>query len=89
MKVTFREEIEARKAWHKNMYCPRCNEGKYKIHHQMEPETYNNWWVECENCGYEGYHSPEREIAIARWKQAHNDTPELDYDPKDWPPGLI
>ena len=70
MKVTFMEEIEARHAWFANMYCPQCNEGRYKIHHQLKPEVSNAWWLECENCGFESYPSPTREIAIARWKQA-------------------
>ena len=70
MKVTFMEEIEARKAWFGNMYCPQCNEGIYRIHHQLKPETSSAWWIECSNCGFESYPSPSREIAIARWKQA-------------------
>ena len=70
MKVTFIEEIEAHKAWLGNMYCPQCDEGTYKIHHQLEPMTRAGWWLECPNCGFESYPSPSREIAIARWKQA-------------------
>ena len=70
MKVIFMEEIEARKAWFGNMYCPQCNEGIYRIHHQLKPETSSAWWIECSNCGFESYPSPSREIAIARWKQA-------------------
>ena len=70
MKVTFIEEIEARRAWRANMYCPQCDEGTYKIHHQLKPESSHAWWLECCNCGFESYPSPSREIAIARWKQA-------------------
>lgn len=73
MKVTFVEEIEAHHAWLVNMYCPICNEGTYKIHHQLQPETSSAWWVECPNCGFESYPSPSREIAISRWKNTHGD----------------
>lgn len=64
------EEIEAKKAWSNRMLCPQCNEFKYKIHHQLQPETSSSWWLECENCGFESYPSSSREIAIAHWKQA-------------------
>ena len=70
MKITTFEEIEAHRAWFGNMYCPQCNEGTYRIHHQIMPETSSAWWLECPNCGFESYPSPSREIAIARWKQA-------------------
>ena len=69
MKVTMMEEIEARKAWFDSMYCSECGEGRYKIHHQLQPEIPNCWWIECENCGHESFPSPSRDIAIARWKQ--------------------
>ena len=72
MKVTFIEEIEAHKAWRYIMSCPLCNEFKYKIHHQLEPQTSSCWWLECENCGYTSYPSPSREIAITRWQRAHS-----------------
>ena len=71
MKVTFIEEIEARKAWSYKMTCPQCDEFKYKIHHQLEPQTSRGWWLECCNCGFESYPSPTRDIAIARWKNGH------------------
>lgn len=71
MKVTMMEEIEARKAWHAKMFCPQCDSFHYRIHHQLEPETSSAWWIECGECGYESYPSPSREIAILRWKQAH------------------
>ena len=41
----------------------------YRIHHQLQPEIPNCWWIECENCGHESFPSPTRDIAIARWKQ--------------------
>lgn len=69
MKITFIDEIEARKAWSNKMCCPKCDEYKYNIHHQLKPEEKDGWWVECPNCGWEGPHSPDREIAIIRWKQ--------------------
>ena len=68
MKVTFMEEIEARKAWFGNMYCPCCDEGLYKSHHQLEPKVSDCWWIECENCGFETTPASTREYAIARWK---------------------
>ena len=69
MKVISIEEIEVHKAWRQCMGCAQCNELKYSIHHQTEPEEPDNWWVQCPNCGHEGPHSPSREIAIARWRQ--------------------
>ena len=69
MKITFIEEIEARKAWHESMACPQCAELKYNIHHQLKPETPNTWWIECLNCGFEVAPSPSRKIAILRWKK--------------------
>lgn len=69
MKVTFLEELESRVAFGRKMFCPNCGAHGYIIHHQLEPETSNAWWIECEECGAEGFPSPSREIAIARWKQ--------------------
>ena len=69
MKVSFMEEIETRRAWFDSMYCSECGEGYYKIHHQLQPETSNCWWLECENCGHESESAPTRDMAIARWKQ--------------------
>ena len=69
MKITFEEEIESRKAWFDSMYCSKCDEGIYSIHHQLLPKTGDCWWVECENCGHTCATSPSRAIAIARWKQ--------------------
>ena len=68
MKVTFMEEIEARKAWFDSMYCSVCGEGYYRIHHQLQPPTLDGWWLECENCEHESIAAPTREAAIARWK---------------------
>ena len=70
MKVTYMEEIEARHAWFANMYCPQCDEGTYKIHHQLKPEVAEAWWLECCNCGFESTPAPSREIAIMRWRNA-------------------
>lgn len=69
MKVTFVEEIEAHKAWRKSMACPCCGEPKYNIHHQLQPEEIDCWWVACPECEHEGPPSLTKEIAIARWKQ--------------------
>ena len=75
MKITFTEEIEARRAWLGNMYCPKCVCGKYNIHHQLEPVITECWWIECPECGHESLHVPTREIAIMEW-QGEN---EADY----------
>lgn len=69
MKITFMEEIEAHKAWFNSMICAQCNGENYRIHHQLQPEISNAWWLECTNCGHESSPSPSKEIAIARWKQ--------------------
>lgn len=69
MQVSFIEEIEPHKAWREKMACPKCNELKYDIHHQLEPVTTDSWWIACPNCGYESPQSPDKDIAIARWKQ--------------------
>ena len=69
MKITFIEEIESRHAWLGNMYCPKCICGKYKIHHQLKPQTENSWWVECDECEHEGPAAPSRELAIKGWQE--------------------
>lgn len=69
MKVVFLEEIEEHKAWTNKMCCSKCNEFKYKIHHQVSPEITEAWWVECANCGHESLSMPSRELAIDRWKK--------------------
>ena len=71
MKVTFIEELESKHAWRASMYCPQCDEGKYTIHHQFQPWP-DEWWISCDNCGYELDHSPTRETTIMRWKGAHH-----------------
>ena len=68
MKVTFIEEIEARHAWRECMYCSKCDNGTYRIHHQTMPYVDEPWWVECASCGHEGKPSVTREGAINRWK---------------------
>lgn len=67
MKVTFMEEIETHHAWREKMYCYQCDCGKYNIHHQLEPEIGNCWWIECVNCGHESIHAPTRAMAIEFW----------------------
>jgi len=67
MKVTFVEEIEARHAWREKMYCSRCTSGKYNIHHQLQPEIGNCWWLECAECKYESKSAPTRALAIKQW----------------------
>lgn len=71
MKVTYYEELEARKAWRNCMYCPKCDGYKYTIHQQLHPITRVAWWVQCDNCGYESMHCYSREEAIAHWKKSH------------------
>lgn len=69
MKVTYLEELESRTALSRKMYCPKCGSHCYCIHHQLRPHELEEWWIECEECKYEGAGAPSREIAIARWKQ--------------------
>lgn len=72
MKVTFVEELEARRAWSAAMCCPECDDYHYIIHHQTYPETSMAWWISCNNCGFEGEPGPIKEVAIGRWKQERN-----------------
>ena len=69
MKVTFVEKIENRTAFSRKMYCPGCGAHEYEIVEQLEPANFTPWFVRCPQCGYEGYESPTRDIAVARWKQ--------------------
>lgn len=69
MKVTFMEEIEAKHAWRECMYCPKCDSGTYRIHHQLKPETSDCWWIACPECGHESSPAPTREFAIKRWQR--------------------
>ncbi len=68
MKITFMEEIEARRAWRECMACPRCDELKFNIHHQTSPQTYNDWWVSCPNCDFTADAAPTRKLALQNWK---------------------
>lgn len=68
MKVTYVEEIEAKRAWRSCMGCAQCGELKFDIHHQVQPEILESWWVECPNCGHEGCHTLSRDAAITWWK---------------------
>ena len=79
MKVTYLERIERRTAFSRKMYCPSCGSHSYEIvcSNKIEQNKYGQyidtntteWFVRCQDCGAEGYASPSREIAIARWKQ--------------------
>lgn len=69
MKVTYVERIERRTAFSRKMYCPACGGHEYEIVEQLEPHTETPWKVRCYQCGAEGFESPARDIAIARWKQ--------------------
>ena len=68
MKITFTEEIEARRAWLGNMYCSQCVCGKYNIHHQLFPVTKNDWWISCPECEHESAPASSREQAILNWQ---------------------
>ena len=67
MKVTFTEELESKTAIDRKKYCAKCGSRRYCIHHRLQPEP-TSWWVECEECGFEGYEGPTRDIALARWR---------------------
>ena len=69
MKITFIEEIEARRAWRDCMGCMKCGELKFDIHHQIQPKVGDCWWVQCPNCGHESTHAPSRNTAIVWWKK--------------------
>ena len=69
MKVTYLERIERRTAFSRKMYCHECGGHEYEIVEQLEPATPTPWKVRCFQCGTEGFESPARDIAIARWKQ--------------------
>lgn len=68
MKVTFIETIESHRAWRECMGCSVCNELKYDIHHQTDPDVHDCWWIQCPNCGHESHHAESREKAIWWWK---------------------
>ena len=69
MKVTYLERIERRTAFSRKMYCPNCGGHEYEIVEQLEPTNPTPWFIRCPQCGAEGFQSPARDIAIARWKQ--------------------
>lgn len=69
MKVTYVERIERRLAWSGKMYCPACGAHEYEVVEQLEPKKSTPWFVRCPQCGAEGFESPTRDVAIARWKQ--------------------
>ena len=69
MKVTYMERIERRTAFSRKMYCPSCGGHEYEIVEQLEPVVVDKWFIRCAQCEYEGPESPDRSIAIARWKQ--------------------
>lgn len=71
MKVTYVERIETRTAFSRKMYCPSCGGHEYEIVEQLEPTTDHPWMIRCAQCGAEGFSSPEKDIAIARWKQGN------------------
>lgn len=72
MKITFIDEIESHRAWLGTMYCPKCGEGKYSIHHQLDPLVSNCWWIECPICGHESPHMPSHQAAIDAWEWENN-----------------
>ena len=71
MKKTFVMEIEpAKTAYNRHKYCPKCGSHIYTVCHLLEePSEIESWWVSCVECDYEGPGGPNRDIAIARWKQ--------------------
>ena len=69
MKVTYTERIERRMAWNRKMFCAQCGGHEYEIVEQLEPESTTPWYIRCPQCGAEGFESPTKDIAIARWKQ--------------------
>lgn len=73
MKITMMEELESAKAHRHKWCCVNCGSPFYTIHHSYLPndKEHGDWWVSCDDCGYEGYESPSRDIALARWRQRH------------------
>ena len=69
MKITFVEQIERHNAWRAKNYCALCGAHEYEIVEQIAPVESNNWYVRCPQCGYEGPHSPFKDIALLRWQQ--------------------
>lgn len=73
MKVTYTEEIESHRAWFAHMYCPKCDEGIYEIHHQLSPIVDKCWWLECPNCGFESVHTTTCRLAINGWSKGEEE----------------
>ena len=73
MKVTFIEEIESHRAWFQHMFCPQCDEGTYKVHHQLEPVEERCWWITCPNCGFESAHSTTYQLATSAWAKGEEE----------------
>ena len=70
MKITVIEEIESKRAWAASMFCPRCGESRYQIHHQLQPNSFHCWWLSCPNCEYETEAMFAKDLAKKRWKEA-------------------
>lgn len=71
MRAEYVEQVESLWAWSKKMRCPKCFNEKFEVVEQLEPKTDLPWYVRCPDCGFEGYESPTRDLAIIRWKQQH------------------
>ena len=71
MKITMMEERESYKAFRRKNCCVNCGGPFYTIHHSYMPEDkeHGEWWVSCDECGFEGPESPMKDIALARWRQ--------------------
>lgn len=68
MKVTYLIEMELRWALRQKDKCPKCGSRHYCICRQLTPHP-QCWWVMCEECEWEAYDAPTREVAIGRWEQ--------------------
>jgi hypothetical protein len=69
MKITYYEEIESKRAWRMSMCCRRCESHHFNIHHQLTPEIFNSWWVQCADCERVGPSAPNRSEALRRWRE--------------------
>ena len=67
------EERESYKAHRHKMCCINCGSPFYTVHHNYESgdKEHGEWWVSCDDCDYEGYRGPTKDIALARWRQTH------------------
>lgn len=68
MKVSYLIEKESKLAWRQKDKCPKCGSRHYCVCHQLAPKP-ECWWVMCEECEWESYDAPAREVAIGRWEQ--------------------